>query len=138
MGRARLSLGRHYPFTLLLLLSWSWLRLPPSTSKLFQWPSFPPEVKPTPMEVTATHSRAKTAPKWRKVVPRSRSAKRKKRSAPSPRAATRLRPKTVSSSPSTGSPTRTDTATGDHLPTPPPMPAHVVKLLADLAAAGVL
>merc|ERR1712071_580574 len=29
-------------------------------------------------------------------------------------------------------------ATGDHLPTPPPMPAHVVKLLADLAAAGVL
>merc|ERR1712071_480007 len=29
-------------------------------------------------------------------------------------------------------------ATGDHLPTPPPMPEHVVKLLADLAAAGVL
>merc|ERR1712071_644375 len=29
-------------------------------------------------------------------------------------------------------------ATGDHLPTPPPMPAHVVKLLADLAAAGKL
>merc|ERR1712127_253027 len=29
-------------------------------------------------------------------------------------------------------------ATGDHLPTPPPMPDHVVKLLADLAAAGVL
>merc|ERR1712191_27662 len=29
-------------------------------------------------------------------------------------------------------------ATGDHLPTPPPMPAHVVKLLADLQAAGLL
>jgi hypothetical protein len=29
-------------------------------------------------------------------------------------------------------------ATGDHLPTPPPMPAHVVKLLADLEAAGLL
>ena len=29
-------------------------------------------------------------------------------------------------------------ATGDHLPTPPPMPAHVVKILADLAAAGQL
>ena len=29
-------------------------------------------------------------------------------------------------------------ATGDHLPTPPPMPEHVVKLLADLRAAGVL
>ena len=29
-------------------------------------------------------------------------------------------------------------ATGDHLPTPPPMPAHVVKLLADLRAAGAL
>ena len=29
-------------------------------------------------------------------------------------------------------------ATGDHLPTPPPTPAHVVKLLADLAAAGLL
>ena len=29
-------------------------------------------------------------------------------------------------------------ATGDHLPTPPPMPDHVVKLLADLRAAGVL
>ena len=28
--------------------------------------------------------------------------------------------------------------TGDHLPTPPPMPEHVVKLLADLKAAGVL
>ena len=27
---------------------------------------------------------------------------------------------------------------GDHLPTPPPMPAHVVKLLADLKAAGKL
>merc|ERR1712071_119390 len=26
-------------------------------------------------------------------------------------------------------------ATGDHLPTPPPMPEHVVKMLADLAAA---
>jgi hypothetical protein len=25
-------------------------------------------------------------------------------------------------------------ATGDHLPTPPPMPAHVVKMLADLKA----
>ena len=25
-------------------------------------------------------------------------------------------------------------ATGEHLPTPPPMPAHVVKLLADLEA----
>ena len=29
-------------------------------------------------------------------------------------------------------------ATGDHLPTSPPMPEHVVKLLADLKAAGVL
>jgi len=29
-------------------------------------------------------------------------------------------------------------ATGAHLPTPPPMPAHVVKLLADLKAAGKL
>jgi hypothetical protein len=29
-------------------------------------------------------------------------------------------------------------AFGDHLPTPPPMPEHVVKLLADLKAAGVL
>ncbi|XP_057370544.1 larval cuticle protein 1-like [Daphnia carinata] len=29
-------------------------------------------------------------------------------------------------------------ATGDHLPTPPPMPEHVVKLLADLKAAGLL
>ncbi|XP_057370549.1 larval cuticle protein 1-like isoform X3 [Daphnia carinata] len=29
-------------------------------------------------------------------------------------------------------------ATGDHLPTPPPMPAHVVKMLADLKAAGLL
>lgn len=29
-------------------------------------------------------------------------------------------------------------ATGDHLPTPPPVPDHVVKLLADLAAAGLL
>merc|ERR1711911_430475 len=29
-------------------------------------------------------------------------------------------------------------ATGDHLPTPPPMPEHVVKLLADLRAAGQL
>merc|ERR1712071_440159 len=29
-------------------------------------------------------------------------------------------------------------ATGDHLPTPPPTPAHVVKLLADLRAAGKL
>ena len=29
-------------------------------------------------------------------------------------------------------------ATGDHLPTPPLMPEHVVKLLADLKAAGVL
>jgi hypothetical protein len=29
-------------------------------------------------------------------------------------------------------------ATGDHLPTPPPMPEHVVKMLADLKAAGVL
>merc|ERR1712071_634283 len=29
-------------------------------------------------------------------------------------------------------------ATGDHLPTPPPMPEHVVKMLADLAAAGKL
>merc|ERR1712071_695743 len=27
-------------------------------------------------------------------------------------------------------------ATGDHLPTPPPMPEHVVKLLQDLIAAG--
>merc|ERR1712127_687139 len=29
-------------------------------------------------------------------------------------------------------------AAGAHLPTPPPMPAHVVKILADLAAAGKL
>ena len=29
-------------------------------------------------------------------------------------------------------------AQGDHLPTPPPVPEHVVKLLADLAAAGLL
>lgn len=29
-------------------------------------------------------------------------------------------------------------ATGDHLPTPPPMPAHVVKMLADLRASGRL
>ena len=29
-------------------------------------------------------------------------------------------------------------AKGDHLPTPPPMPEHVVKLLADLKAAGQL
>merc|ERR1711911_211550 len=29
-------------------------------------------------------------------------------------------------------------ATGDHLPTPPPMPEHVVKMLADLKAAGQL
>merc|ERR1712137_833912 len=29
-------------------------------------------------------------------------------------------------------------ATGDHLPTPPPMPEHVVKLLADLRAARQL
>merc|ERR1711872_237586 len=29
-------------------------------------------------------------------------------------------------------------ATGDHLPTPPPMPAHVIKLLSDLQDAGVL
>ena len=29
-------------------------------------------------------------------------------------------------------------ATGDHLPTPPPMPEHVVKMLADLKAAGLL
>merc|ERR1712071_686972 len=29
-------------------------------------------------------------------------------------------------------------ATGDHLPTPPPLPEHVVKMLADLAAAGKL
>merc|ERR1712071_184478 len=29
-------------------------------------------------------------------------------------------------------------ATGDHLPTPPPMPEHVIKMLADLAAAGKL
>merc|ERR1712011_27391 len=29
-------------------------------------------------------------------------------------------------------------ATGDHLPTPPPMPEHVVKMLADLRAAGKL
>merc|ERR1712136_528358 len=29
-------------------------------------------------------------------------------------------------------------ATGDHLPTPPPMPEHVVKLLSDLRAAGQL
>ena len=29
-------------------------------------------------------------------------------------------------------------ATGDHLPTPPPMPEHVVKMLADLKAAGKL
>jgi len=27
---------------------------------------------------------------------------------------------------------------GAHLPTPPPMPAHVVKMLADLKAAGKL
>ena len=29
-------------------------------------------------------------------------------------------------------------ATGDHLPTPPPMPAHVIKLLSDLQDAGLL
>jgi len=29
-------------------------------------------------------------------------------------------------------------AKGDHLPTPPPTPDHVVKLLADLRAAGLL
>ena len=29
-------------------------------------------------------------------------------------------------------------ATGDHLPTEPPMPQHVVKMLADLKAAGRL
>lgn len=29
-------------------------------------------------------------------------------------------------------------AYGDHLPTPPPVPAHVVKMLADLRAAGRL
>jgi hypothetical protein len=29
-------------------------------------------------------------------------------------------------------------ATGAHLPTPPPMPEHVVKMLADLKAAGLL
>ncbi|KZS06872.1 Cuticular protein 67Fb [Daphnia magna] len=29
-------------------------------------------------------------------------------------------------------------ATGNHLPTPPPMPEHVVKMLADFKAAGVL
>jgi hypothetical protein len=29
-------------------------------------------------------------------------------------------------------------ATGDHLPTPPPMPEHVVKMLADLKAARLL
>merc|ERR1711955_196000 len=29
-------------------------------------------------------------------------------------------------------------AKGDHLPTPPPMPEHVVKILADLKAAGQL
>merc|ERR1712011_68280 len=29
-------------------------------------------------------------------------------------------------------------AKGDHLPTPPPMPAHVVKILEDLRAAGQL
>ena len=28
--------------------------------------------------------------------------------------------------------------TGDHLPTPPPVPEHVVKLLADLRAAGAI
>merc|ERR1712127_457453 len=28
-------------------------------------------------------------------------------------------------------------ATGDHLPTPPPLPEHVVKLLQDLIAAGL-
>ena len=29
-------------------------------------------------------------------------------------------------------------AQGDHLPTPPPTPDHVKKILADLAAAGLL
>jgi hypothetical protein len=29
-------------------------------------------------------------------------------------------------------------ATGDHLPTPPPMPEHVVRMLADLKAARLL
>ena len=29
-------------------------------------------------------------------------------------------------------------ASGDHLPTPPPMPAHVIKLLTDLQDAGLL
>merc|ERR1712191_13436 len=29
-------------------------------------------------------------------------------------------------------------ATGDHLPTPPPMPEHVIKMLNDLRAAGKL
>ena len=29
-------------------------------------------------------------------------------------------------------------ATGDHLPTPPPMPEHVVKMLTDLKAAHLL
>merc|ERR1712137_1246916 len=29
-------------------------------------------------------------------------------------------------------------ATGDHLPTPPPMPEHVIKMLNDLRAAGQL
>ena len=29
-------------------------------------------------------------------------------------------------------------AEADHLPTPPPMPAHVVRLLADLRTAGLL
>jgi len=29
-------------------------------------------------------------------------------------------------------------AEGDHLPTPPPLPAHVVRLLDDLRAAGLL
>jgi len=29
-------------------------------------------------------------------------------------------------------------ATGDHLPTPPPMPPHVIKMLGDLKAAGLI
>merc|ERR1712137_1069427 len=107
--------------------------LPVSSWRAFnQSPSSRPEAKSTRMEATATHSRVKTASKWKKADRRSRWATKPKKREPYPKEATPSpRPK-VSYSPSRVADENGFQASGDHLPTPPPMPAHVIKLLTDL------
>merc|ERR1712071_219521 len=83
---------------------------------------------------TLSATRLRTASPSARAESRSRSEISPKKPEPSPRAKYSYPEDSVTYTITWVADENGFQATGDHLPTPPPMPEHVVKMLADLAA----